>query len=650
MQEWDLQRTYAGVSLRAILIGLICAAVECLVAPYNDYVIRNVFLAGGHFPVGPFFILTILILGINVALRKINPKYALSPQELITIWCIMLAPAGIPSTGMMRYALGPLVAYKYFATPENEWESLFHQYIPEWRVVRNDNAIKLFYEGVSHDEPIPWGAWLTPLAAWTVYVLVIYFVVTCLAALLRKQWVESERCTFPLIQLPVEMSKHQSGLISPFFKQGTLWLGFAIPVVIHTVNALHAFFSSVPQIPVRFWIDPYLIGRPWSALRPLQIAIFSSMIGFSYLLTLEVSFSLWFFFLFFKFQCLIGSLLGFNITKGPGVQWTAYSFSAAQEIGACFTFVVFTLWKARHHIANMFRSSFGKGSLVTDRQEEAMPHAMIIFGLIGGIFLLAYLNYLMGMSFGFAVLFVLVILGIYIALTWQVIHGGIPFVNPSFSAHNVLFTTLGTSRINPPTMTSLFMHPVSLTRDLREIMMPNVMNGLKAADEVRVKRRHLLMAMGAAMFIGLIVSYYSAIKVSYHHRAPYTGWPGDMYWLNSVLLGQQTGTDWTNTGFMIFGSVFMFLLMWVRQIFVWWPIHPIGYTMWSGWGTFKLWFSIFIGWSMKYVIVKYGGLKAYRKARPIFLGLVLGEMTCAGIWAIIGMIAGVNTGYRILLD
>ena len=39
-----------------------------------------------------------------------------------------------------------------------------------------------------------------------------------------------------------------------------------------------------------------------------------------------------------------------------------------------------------------------------------------------------------------------------------------------------------------------------------------------------------------------------------------------------------------------------------------------------------------------------------RAARPIFLGLVLGEMTCAGIWAIIGMATGISTGYRILLD
>ena len=621
--------------------------MECLVAPYNDFVIGNVFLAGGHFPVGPFFVLTVLVLVVNVILKSISPKLALSPQELVTIWCIMIAPAGIPSTGMMRYALAPLVGYKYYATPENEWATLFHQYIPEWRVVRDGNAIKSFYEGLPFGESIPWKPWITPLLVWTAYVLVIYFVMICLAVLLRKQWVEIEKCSFPLVQLPVEISKQQSGLLSSFFKNKAMWLGFALPVFVHALNGLHAYFPAVPHIPMYFYLEPYLIGKPWSSLRPLHILVFWSMVGFSYLLTLEVSFSLWFFFLFFKFQCLIGGILGFRLTSGPGVQWTGHSFSAAQEAGACMTFAIFAIWKAKNHIKSMFKGTLSQRNKA-EALNEAMPYRLTILGLIVGIFILAFLNHLMGMSFGFALAFVLFLMGMYIALTWHVIHGGIPFINPAFSTQSFFLTTLGTSRIDPSTITSLLMHPVSLTLDLREFMMPNVMNGLKAADEVRVKRRHLLVAMGVAMVLGLVVSYYSVLKINYQYRGR-TGWSGYLRQLASTLASPRTGTDWTNTGFMIFGSAFTIFLMWMRRVFVWWPIHPIGYTMLSFWSSFELWFSIFIGWAAKYSILKYGGLKVYRQARPIFLGLVLGEMTCAGVWAIIGMVTGVSSGYRILL-
>ena len=57
-----------------------------------------------------------------------------------------------------------------------------------------------------------------------------------------------------------------------------------------------------------------------------------------------------------------------------------------------------------------------------------------------------------------------------------------------------------------------------------------------------------------------------------------------------------------------------------------------------------------LGWMIKHLLVRYGGLNTYRRARPILLGLVLGEMTSAGIWAIVGMVTGVSTSYRILLS
>ena len=67
---------------------------------------------------------------------------------------------------MMRYALSPMVAYQYLATPENDWESLFHHYIPHWRVVQDETAARSFFEGLFAGESVPWGAWITP-TSWT---------------------------------------------------------------------------------------------------------------------------------------------------------------------------------------------------------------------------------------------------------------------------------------------------------------------------------------------------------------------------------------------------------------------------------------------------------------------------------------------------
>ena len=438
------------------------------------------------------------------------------------------------------------------------------------------------------------------------------------------------------------MAAQGRGSLGPLFKNSALWFGFAFPVFLHTMNGLHTFFPNTPHIPRDFWLNQYLVERPWSALRPFQIVIFWSMVGFSYLLTLEVSFSIWFFFVFYKLQCLLGVMLGFQLTSGPGVQWTGKSFSAAQEAGACLAFVAIAFWKMRHHIKNMlqFRPS-----------DEALPHGVTIFGLLGGICVLVFFNHIMGMSIIFAFGFVLFLLAMYVVLTWQVINGGIPFINPSFSPQSFFLTTLGTSKIHPSTLTSIMMHPVCLTLDLREFMMPNIMNGLKAADEARVKRRQLLIAMAVAMVIGLAVSYYSAIRISYAHGAPYTGGSWFMRQLEGLLTSPKTNTNWTNTGFMLFGSAFTVLFdVDASNLCVVAPTSARLYDAEFLGDVLNSGSLYFWGWGLKFSIVKYGGLKAYRTARPIFLGLVLGEMTCAGLWAIIGMITGISTGYRILPD
>ena len=63
----------------------------------------------------------------------------------------------------------------------------------------------------------------------------------------------------------------------------------------------------------------------------------------------------------------------------------------------------------------------------------------------------------------------------------------------------------------------------------------------------------------------------------------------------------------------------------------------------------QLWFSIMIGWLMKLFILKAGGMKAFNRARPFFLGMILGEFVVGGIWIIIDGITGMQ-GHRIFLN
>ncbi len=59
-----------------------------------------------------------------------------------------------------------------------------------------------------------------------------------------------------------------------------------------------------------------------------------------------------------------------------------------------------------------------------------------------------------------------------------------------------------------------------------------------------------------------------------------------------------------------------------------------------------MWLSFLVAWILKTLILRYGGPTLYRRARPVFMGLILGDTFNAGVWIIVGLIT--KHGYSIL--
>jgi hypothetical protein len=86
------------------------------------------------------------------------------------------------------------------------------------------------------------------------------------------------------------------------------------------------------------------------------------------------------------------------------------------------------------------------------------------------------------------------------------------------------------------------------------------------------------------------------------------------------------------------GYIFTIFLMLLRTRFIWWPFHPLGYALAPTWGMYNLWSCIFIATMAKWIILKQGGLRAYRRAVPFFLGLALGDYVLGSIWSIMSVV------------
>jgi len=52
-----------------------------------------------------------------------------------------------------------------------------------------------------------------------------------------------------------------------------------------------------------------------------------------------------------------------------------------------------------------------------------------------------------------------------------------------------------------------------------------------------------------------------------------------------------------------------------------------------------------VGWLLKWILLKYGGVSAYRAGRPFFLGLILGQISCVAFWMITDIVTGTLGNY-----
>jgi hypothetical protein len=68
------------------------------------------------------------------------------------------------------------------------------------------------------------------------------------------------------------------------------------------------------------------------------------------------------------------------------------------------------------------------------------------------------------------------------------------------------------------------------------------------------------------------------------------------------------------------------------------PLHPLGFAMACVYGPTQ-WWSFFLVWGGKSIILRLGGAPLYRRLVPLFLGLALGHFFMAGtVWGLAGMI------------
>ena len=634
---------------RSVAVGLVLSVLFSLIIPYVDVFLSSTFLGAQHLPPGAIFMLLFLVLVANPVLRLIGRRTAFSRAELLMIYCMLLFSTLVPGHGAENVFIPVVVSPLYYATPENKWDELFLNLVPGWFAPDDERAVVAFFEGLRPGEQLPWSRWYKPLAAWAVFTFILYALVMFLSIIFRKQWADREKLSFPLVALPMEMT---TDTVRPFankafFGNRLMWIGFAVAVVLQTQNGLKFYYPSFPAVRLLYNFQPIFREPPWNAVGWVPGYIWPVVIGVTLLLRSEVSFSLWFFFWFTKLQRLIAHVLGFKGHQAP-TTWGEPGWLGMQPVGGYIAYVALSFWVARSHLRDVWEETLGRRR--TSRGEP-LSYRTCVIGVACCFAALLWWCATAGMSLPVALTQMVMYVILAVALTKVVAESGLLFVQATLSSLETMAAFTGTGGIGARNLTVGMFIERSFMTDLRAFLMPSFMQSLKIADLANMDKRRMLGVFGVTIAISTLICYWANLKLVYTYSGMACNpWfikgagPGGFRLLQSFLMSPRPPSPIQMIS-IIAGGGFTLLLFSLRQRFVWFPFHPVGFIMMQTYPMKTLWFSTFIGWAIKSVIMKYGGAKVLVASLPMFLGVAFGDIFMMVVWLVIDAITGTHNHY-----
>ncbi len=570
-------------------------------------------------------IFTILMLfGVSMLsnLRKNNRTPIINRAEIFAIYTCVSIGSGLAGVDRFLVLITLPGHADWFATPENEWAALFHRYIPRWFTISDKRILKGYYEGDStfYDLTII-KAWLPVIFWWTAFIIALHLVMLCINIILRKQWIESERLSYPIIQLPLEMTKPKG----QFFRKPLMWAGFAIGAGINIINGLNFLFPVVPSLGGKLYdLNGLFTERPMNAIGWSPVAVFPFGVGMSFFIPLDLSFSCWAFWIIWRAERIIGAMMGWSSLP-------RFPYEAEQSLGAYIGLCAIALWMSRQHLKRVIKKIFR-----TD-YNDPVSYRVALMGLILGLLFIAFFSLRMGMSLSIVLLFFAIWFAISIAITRLRAELGSPVHDLHFIGPDEMLPRMfGTNRLGASNLTA-FTYMYFLNRAHRSHVMPHQLEGFKLAEAASTPISRLAVLMLVASALGALASFWSFLSIGYREGGFY-GFGYECFnrlerWMNYPNAPDIPALIFTSSGFAL-----TLLLAAMRMRFLWWNLHPVGYAISGSWAINPMIGSIFIGWLLKWVILKYGGIQWHRKMIPFFLGIVLGEFLIGSFWSLLGIV------------
>ncbi|MBA3845895.1 MAG: hypothetical protein H0X45_04545 [Planctomycetes bacterium] len=486
---------------------------------------------------------------------------------------------------------------------------------------------------------IPWHAWWPVFLRWMPLLIGFLVASLAIAALVRDQWGEHERLPYPIADFLFGFIADPAPgrRLPPLLLNRGFYIGLAIAFIILGSQGL----EKLGWLPVSF-ATSFDFHKPartdwvltmydwWSLVHP---RVFLSIAALTFFLPLGLSFSLWFFFVFIQF--------GFAVARSNfGIQLQSEDVVRG-GVGGYFVECLLILWIGRTYYWRVLKAAIpGWGD------PRLRPLAPYVWALLLAIATMALTLVTAGARLDHALLAVLVTLGLVLVLARLVAEAGVPFVQTptGWFVSQIVFSVTGFA-LPLTALAPLMLVGAGLLSDSRENILPYAVQAERmAAQAGGVPRRRLSLAMllvaiaGAAIGVAVMLWIYYGGKPHMNDT-----WPHDTLFAHNLMplvqgvTGQETHHDRAWAAYGIGGALVAAVGI-GRLLFASFPLHPLGLLIVPAYATHGIWFSFAVGWFVKMLVMRYGGVGVYQRLKPAAAGLIAGEAIMTLLFLLVGLV------------
>ena len=630
--------TFRSIALASFLtVGL-----NALI-PYTHHYMHTISLVESMMPMGvlmPFFL---LIFVVNPVLKLFGKGLQLEPWELLLVFSVSYVSVHINE--LLGRVLATYAVMHYMGSPENLWAEYAYGVVQPWMVVEDaGDRLAWFYEGLPRTESLPWSIWIRPTFWWLSFLGAIG--VGCLAfgTIIRRQWVEQERLTFPFAQVAEELAETAGPKGFPqYMRESLFWIGFSVPAFLVLWYIGGYFYPGWPSIHIGIENRTIRLGR---YMPFLHTRINFLIIAFAYFTDLQVLLSIWVFWVLTWMQIGITNRLG--VVEGVG----DFAGVMQQVMGGFIVFCVWGLWTARDHLKDVFRHAFGKGPPMDDRT-ELMSYRSAVFLFLGAcVYMLLWLTKA-GLNPALSAIVVVFWFVFYVGFAKVIAMTGLVFTQSPAQGWSIL-------QLAPPDSLgggSIAVRQIigSMMQNGKCFAMPSAAYAARIGAPMGDRARTLGRTALAAFLLSLVAAAVSTIWLGYQDGAfnfgSYMFREAAPRYFNGIVtairdIGKETHYG-TRLAFTMWGAFVVSVMTFCQYRFTWWPLHPVGYTLVPFYSTRTAIVSVFLTWMVKVIILRVGGISLYRRGVPLFIGCIVGYTFALMISMIVDLIWFPGQGHNL---